>query len=79
VHFREIPVQLVTKKGLVDFPESRVLFGQGAALPSACGGMATPRSHLANEFHQIQLLSREGLIFRSRGKSHFMRCANCFT
>jgi hypothetical protein len=79
VHFREIPVQLVTKKGLVDFSESRVLFGQGAVLLSACGGMATPRSHLAKEFHQIHLLSREGLIFRSRGKGHFMRCANCFT
>jgi len=38
------------KKGFV-FTSS--LPEQGAVLPSACGGMATPRSHLANEFHQI--------------------------
>jgi hypothetical protein len=30
---------------------------QGAVLPSACGGYATPRSHLANEFHQIQFVN----------------------
>jgi hypothetical protein len=48
---------LIPKKGLVDFPEPRVLPEQGAVLPSACGGMATPRSHLANEFHQIQFVN----------------------
>jgi hypothetical protein len=45
---------LIPKKGLVDFPEPRVLPKQEAVLPSASGGCATPRSHLANEFHQIQ-------------------------
>jgi hypothetical protein len=48
---------LIPKKGLVDFPEPRVLPEQGAVLPSACGGCATPRSHLANEFHQIQFVN----------------------
>ena len=46
-----------SKKGLVDFPEPRVLPEQGAVLPSASGGCATPRSHLANEFHQIQFVN----------------------
>ena len=31
--------------------------GKELSLPSACGGMATPRSHLANEFHQIQFVN----------------------
>jgi hypothetical protein len=48
---------LIPKKGLVDLLEPRVLPGQGAVLPSASGGMATPRSHLANEFHQIQFVN----------------------
>jgi len=46
-----------TKLGLVDFLEPRVLPEQGAVFPSACGGIATPRSHLANEFHQIQFVN----------------------
>jgi hypothetical protein len=45
------------KKGLVHLLEPRVLPGQGAVLPSASGGCATPRSHLANEFHQIQFVN----------------------
>ena len=57
MHFRKIPVQLVTKKGLVDFPELEVLPEQGAVLPSACGGNATSRSHLVNEFQQIGRLN----------------------
>ena len=45
------------KKGPVHLLEPRVLPEQEAVLPSACGGMATPRSHLANEFHQIQFVN----------------------
>jgi len=48
---------LIQKKGLVDLLEPEVLPEQGAVLPSACGGCATPRSHLANEFHQIQFVN----------------------
>ena len=48
---------LTKKNGPVQSPESQVLPGQGAVLPSACGGFATPRSHLANEFHQIRHLN----------------------
>jgi hypothetical protein len=48
---------LIPKKGLVDLLDPRVLPEQGAVLPSASGGMATPRSHLANEFHQIQFVN----------------------
>ena len=48
---------LIPKKGPVDLLEPDVLPEQGAVLPSACGGMATPRSHLANEFQQIQFVN----------------------
>jgi hypothetical protein len=44
-------------KDQFNFPEPRVLPGQGAVLPSASGGNATPRSHLVNEFHQIQFVN----------------------
>jgi len=40
-------------KDLSIFPSPEFFPGQGAVLPSACGGMAIPRSHLANEFQQI--------------------------
>ena len=48
---------LTKKNGPVQSPESQVLRRQGVVLPSACGGMANPRSHLANEFHQIQFVN----------------------
>ena len=50
-------LMLTKKNGPVQSPESEVLCRQGAVLPSAYGGMATPRSHLANEFHQIQFVN----------------------
>jgi hypothetical protein len=48
---------LIPKKGPVHSLDLHVLPGQGAVLPSASGGYATPRSHLANEFHQIQFVN----------------------
>jgi hypothetical protein len=44
-------LMLTKKNGPVQSSESEVLPEQGAVLPSACGGCATPRSHLAKEFH----------------------------
>jgi hypothetical protein len=52
-----VPQVLFPKKELVLLHEPDVLPGQGAVLPSASGGNATPRSHLANEFHQIQFVN----------------------
>ena len=40
------------KTGLLHLLEPEVLPEQGAVLPSACGGNATSRSHLVNEFQQ---------------------------
>ena len=45
------------KTGLLHLLEPDILPEQGAVLPSACGGNATSRSHLANEFQQIQFVN----------------------
>ena len=54
----QIMTSLTSKKtGLLHLLEPDILPEQGAVLPSACGGNATSRSHLANEFQQIQFVN----------------------